>query len=81
MGLIFIELIEVLHITGFSIIINISYCVSIIFRAFLKINQVDIEAFISDDVDGEIAEAQEDKWLLFFLWLITAVGWFLKRGG
>ena len=49
--------------------------------AFLKINQLDIEAIISYDVDRETAESQEDKWLVYFSGLITAVGWFLKRGG
>ena len=53
---------------------------SIIFSLpFLKRNQLYVEAFISDDIDGEIAEAQEDKWLVFFSGLITNVGWFQKK--
>ena len=55
---------------------------SIIFSlVILKRNQLDEEDFISDDGDGEIVESQEDKKLVFFSGLITAVGWFLKRGG
>ena len=34
--------------------------------AFLKTDELDIEASISDDVDGEFADAQEDMWLVFF---------------
>ena len=49
--------------------------------AFLKRDELDVEASNSDDVDGEIADTHENMWLAFFSELITAVGWFLIRGG
>ena len=33
--------------------------------AFLKRDELDVEASISDDVDGKIADTQEDMWLTF----------------
>ena len=60
----------------------ISMPVSSIFSlAFLKRDQLDVKASISDNVDEVIADTQIDMWLVLFSWLITAVGWFLKRGG
>ena len=55
---------------------------SIIFiLEFLNRYELDVEASIKIDVDGEIADAEEDMRLLFFSGLITTVELFLKRGG
>ena len=55
---------------------------SIIFSLeFLKRDELDAEASFKNDVDGEIADAKEDMWLVFFSGLITTVELFLKRDG
>ena len=65
-------LINVLHITGISVIItNINGCVlnNIQFGIF----ELDVEASISDDFDGEIADAQEDMLVVDVLVAIATI--------